>query len=211
MCLCAATPIWPAELDGNALIRRLARPAPASISFTEIRFSSLLDQPLVVSGELGYLGPERLDRVVTDPYREKTTIRGESVRVEREGESPRTFALKRAPELRGLLTAFSALLAGDPSAVARNFSVTAEGEGSVWQLTLTPTDARARKRLRELTMNGQGDEPLCFTVTSADGSQSIMLLSGQAREGLKAAISPERSAERFEEQLALRCKPRALQ
>ena len=202
MCLCAATPIWPAELDASALIRSLARPAPASISFTEIRTSSLLDQPLIVSGELSYLGPERLDRVVTRPYREKTTIRGESVRVEREGEMPRTFALKRAPELRGLLTAFSALLAGDPSDLARNFLVTAEGEDAGWKLTLTPTDARARKRLSNLTMIGHGDEPVCFTLTSADGAQSVMLLGERARDGAQTATSPE--------QLAVRCKLRTM-
>ena len=50
-----------------------------------------------MSGELGYSGPTSLDRRVLQPYREHTTIRGESVRVEREGEPARSFALSARP------------------------------------------------------------------------------------------------------------------
>ncbi len=83
-----------AALDADALVAKLARPAPASIAFTEVRLSPLLREPLVVSGELEFSGPTSLDRHVRQPYREDTAIRGESVRVEREGEPPRSFALE---------------------------------------------------------------------------------------------------------------------
>jgi hypothetical protein len=171
-----ATPTWCAELDAGALIRSLARPAPASIAFTEVRFSPLLERPLTVSGELTYSGPSHLQRLVTDPYRERTTIRGESVRVERDGESPRTFALKRAPELRGLLTGFSALLAGDSATIERNFEVEVSGDTDHWSMTLIPKEVAARKRLQQLQTFGHGNEPACFTTTSAEGARSVMLL-----------------------------------
>jgi hypothetical protein len=191
-----------ADLDATELISKLARPAPAKIAFKEIRFSSLLDQPSIVSGELGYLGPDSLDRSVTDPYRENTLIRGESVRVERDGEKTRTFALKRAPELRGLLTAFSAMLAGDVAAVEREFELTSNGEVDDWELIMAPRDARARKRLQQLKMNGHGDQPSCFSLTSADGTQSIMLLGERAAQPLDGITAPE--------QVIDRCKARAL-
>jgi hypothetical protein len=88
--------------DAAQLIAGLAREAPASIAFAEVRFSSLLREPLIVSGNLAYGGPGNLERQVTHPYRETTTVRGESARIEREGEDPRTLALKNAPELNGL-------------------------------------------------------------------------------------------------------------
>lgn len=188
-CLSAALPIQAAELDAAELIRALARPAPAAVNFKEVRFSALLDQPAIVSGELRYSGPTSLDRIVTEPYRETTTIRGESVRVEREGERPRTFALKRAPELRGLLTAFSGLLAGDPQIVERNFEVEADGDANAWRLSLTPKDARARQRLSELTMSGGGDEPRCFAMATAEGAQSIMLFGEHAAQPLDTPIT----------------------
>ncbi len=76
------------------------------MAFTEARYSKLLRQPLVVSGELTYLGAASLDRRVTSPYGETTTIRGNTVRIEREGQAARSFALERVPQLEGFLTAF---------------------------------------------------------------------------------------------------------
>lgn len=189
-------PTLASELEPQELIRALARPAPASVAFKEVRFSALLDEPLIVAGELRYSGAASLDRIVLQPYRESTTIRGESVRVEREGERPRTFALKRAPELRGLLTAFSALLAGDPQAVERNFEIAAEGDTNAWRLALTPLDARARKRLSELTMSGSGSEPSCFEMGGTEGARSIMLFGERAEQPIDANVTLDELRER---------------
>jgi hypothetical protein len=198
--------------EADALIARLARPAPASIRFTEVRFSSLLREPLIVSGELGYSGPASLDRRVETPYHETTTIRGDSVRVEREGEAPRSFALKRAPELQGLLTGFSALLAGEPAVLHRNFNVTTTGSEEAWSLVLEPSDPRARRRLQQIRVEGSGDTPRCFSIQSppesktattktgpassnaaagARGAASIMLLGDTAATEMPKDVTPE--------------------
>lgn len=178
--LCATA----AALDADALIGRLAKPAPATIAFREVRFSPLVNEPLIVAGELGYTGPTSLDRRVTQPYRETVSIRGESVRVEREGEPPRSFGLNRAPELRGLLSGFTALLAGDPAAIKRSFSVAASGDGEDWTLELTPTDARARRRMQQIVVNGRADLPQCFTMLTANGGASVLLLGAAANREL---------------------------
>jgi hypothetical protein len=186
----APRPAWsaaPNDSDTDALIARLAKPAPATISFTEVRFSKLLRAPLIVSGDLGYSGPDSLDRRVTTPYREHTAIRGESVKVEREGEKPRSFALKHAPELRGLLSGFSAMLSGDAASLRRTFTVAMTGGDDSWQLKLTPIDTKARRRLQQIEVAGQQGEPRCFSMTTADGASSVLLLGGAARE----PVAPE--------------------
>ena len=177
--LCSAS-----ERDVDALIAGLAKPAPATVEFTEVRFSRLVRQPLIVSGELGYSGPTSLDRRVTTPYREHTFIRGESVKVEREGEKPRSFALKHAPELRGLLTGFSAMLSGDATALKRAFRVEATDSGDTWTLKLSPTDAKAQRRLQSMEVTGTGTEPRCISLLSPDGTNSILLLGAAAKESL---------------------------
>jgi hypothetical protein len=171
----------PRERDTQALISRLARPAPATISFTEVRFSKLLRAPLIVSGDLGYSGPDSLDRRVTTPYREHTMIRGESVKVEREGEKPRSFALKHAPELRGLLSGFSAVLSGDAEALHRTFDVQLSGNDAAWRLELTPAQTNAR-RLQRIEITGREGEPRCFVMSTSDGATSVLLLGDAARE-----------------------------
>jgi len=178
--------LWPttlaAAIDPDALIARLARPAPASIAFKEVRVSPLLREPLVVAGQLEFSGPSSLDRHVREPYREDTSIRGESVRVEREGEQPRSFALKRAPELRGLLTGFSALLSGDVPALKRSFDVQARGSEESWTLLLVPLDTRARRRLQKIEITGHDSTPRCFSLLNADGGASVMILGDAVGE-----------------------------
>lgn len=173
----------------DALIARLARPAPATVSFIEVRFSKLLRAPLIVAGDLGYSGPDSLDRRVTTPYREHTAIRGESVKVEREGEQPRSFALKHAPELRGLLAGFTAMLSGDAAALRETFNVTLSGDEESWVLDLTPADARARRRLQRIEVTGRQSEPRCFSMSTADGSTSVLLLGDAARDPVAADVT----------------------
>jgi hypothetical protein len=183
---------WCADLDADSLIRRLARPAPASIAFKEVRYSSLLREPLIVSGELGYAGPTELERKVLAPYREITTISGDSVRVERDAEQPRTFALKRAPELRGLLAGFSALLAGDIPTLRRNFTVQLSGSENSWNLELTPVDTSAQRRVNRILVNGRADTPKCFSTLNRDGGASVMLLGPAANADVPKAATLDR-------------------
>jgi hypothetical protein len=166
--------------DARALIASLAREAPAGISFTEIRFSSLLREPFIVSGNLAYGGPGNLERQVTQPYRETTTVRGESARIEREGEAPRTLALKHAPELKGFLSAFGALLSGDAAALEKSFVVTASGDATLWQLELTPTDSRARRRVQSIVVNGREEQPHCIATLDVQGGGSVLMLGAVA-------------------------------
>lgn len=176
--ICLLTPrAWGDTLaDPERLIDRLARTAPASVGFVEARYSPLLREPIVVSGELAYLGPARLDRDVTKPYREHTAIRDESVSVEREGEPPRTFALRRAPELRGLLAGFAGVLAGDSAAVKRNFAVAAKGVDDAWTLELTPLEPGTQRRLDRIVVTGAAGEPRCLMVFGAREAATVMLL-----------------------------------
>src|SRR5436305_5164 len=83
----------------DALVARIARPAPASTAYTEVRFVHLLRSPLVLHGQLDYNGPGHLGKRVDAPYRETTTISDGAVQVQRDGRAARQFDLARAPEL----------------------------------------------------------------------------------------------------------------
>jgi hypothetical protein len=175
--------------DGDALIARLARTAPANIAFVEVRFSTLLVEPLVVGGTLVYEGEGSLTRRVETPYREESAIRGETVRVERDGEEPRTFALRRAPELRGLLTGMIGLLAGDASFIGEHFAVTTTGDDQRWRLALVPIDHRLEQRLSEILVAGAAAEPHCFVMRDSQGGASVMLLGVAAARPLPAPLA----------------------
>jgi len=186
LALCTAT-IARAAPEPAALIARLTRNPPASIAFAEVRFSSLLEEPLVVSGTLEYEGAGALRRQVESPYRESTVISGETVRVERDGET-RTFALRRAPELRGFLTGMLGLLTGDSSLIDKHFSVMSSGDAERWRLDLEPSDNRLRQRLSTIVVEGRADEPRCFVIVDTEGGTSVMMLGPLAESPLTSPI-----------------------
>jgi len=179
--------------DVEALLARLARPAPDAIGFAEVRFSPLVEQPLLVSGRLEYAGPGRLSRIVSSPYEERTDIVGDEVRVSREGERDRRFSLRRAPELRGLLTSFGAILAGDADALEENFSLSladSELPGRAWVLSLQPKAERLRDRLGSIRVHGSADRVACIAMGLRPEESSVILL-GEKAEDLPQPLTPE--------------------
>ena len=131
----AATTLHAADPDVDALLARLARPAPDWTGFVEVRYSSLLEKPIVVSGRLEHRENGPLVRHVESPYEEVTELQGENVSVERAGSKPRRFRLHRAPELRGMLASFGAILKGDRQMLDQYFVVTAQGSDARWEIT----------------------------------------------------------------------------
>ena len=162
--------------DAAGLLDRIARPAPATTRFVEVRFSNLLTTPLIVSGELEHQSETSLGKRIDSPYHEQMNVSGDEVSIVREGEPLRHFSLKRTPELRGMLAAFGSLLAGDHAAVEHHFRITGAEDGDSWQLVLTPRDAAVAERLPEVIVTGQAKIPRCLTVTEAGGNASVMLL-----------------------------------
>ena len=179
----------PDGVDAAAVVASLQRAAPARTAYTEVRFSGLLERPLILRGELEYLGPGKLAKRVDTPYREQVRVADGEASVQR-GERPvRTFPLGQAPELEGFLRGFAALLGGDADALARDFTLTATGSPSRWQLVLVPRDERLARRIGEIAVFGEGTTPLCFRTREGDGDVGVLLVERLATAKLPAAPS----------------------
>ncbi len=176
------------DLDTSLLLERLVRPASDSTSFVEIRYSSMLTEPIVASGELEYRKDGALVRRISSPYAETAVVTTETVVFERKGSKPRQFSLDRAPELRGMLTSFGALLQGDREMLERHFSVTTTGNDAGWQIELTPKDRKLKTRIALIRVDGVNGSPRCFTMVEPDGDASLMALGIQNRTALPAAL-----------------------
>ncbi len=163
---------------------------PARTRYTELRFSGLLDRPLVLHGELEYTGPGRLGKRVDAPYHETVTIADGTATVQRGDRAKRTFALGQAPELEGFLRGFSALLGGDSATLARDFVFSASGTPARWQLSLKPRDRRLERRISEIEVDGSGDMPRCFRTREADGDLAVLLVDTLADADLPPRPSP---------------------
>jgi hypothetical protein len=169
----AAEPVSSIE----SLLTALARAPPQAIAFTELRSSALLEGELIVSGTLEYSAPGKLSRIVMQPFEERTDIDGDEVRITHADRPERRFSLRRAPELRGLLTSFSAILGGDHAALEREFELSLATAEAGWQLTLIPRSKRARASIGSIRVRGAGDTPACIAI-DGNGGQSTALLLG---------------------------------
>lgn len=150
---------------------------------------ALLTEPLVVSGELEHRSDGALIRRVLQPYRETTTVQANDVLIERDGSKPRRFSLDRAPELRGMLTSFGAILKGDRETLDQHFDVAVHGLDEHWRIELSPHDARLRKRLSGIRIDGIGDRPVCMTMEEPDGDATIMALGVPSRDALPSPLA----------------------
>jgi hypothetical protein len=172
----------------DSLLTALAREPPQSIVFTEFRSSALLEGELIVSGTLEYAAPGKLSRIVTQPYEERTDIDGDEVRITRAERPDRRFSLRRAPELRGLLTSFSAILGGGRAALEREFELSLATAEAGWQLTLIPRSKRARTSIGSIRVRGADDTPACIAIGGKGGESTALLLG--------AAAGPDAAAQR---------------
>ena len=176
----SATTAPPASAQLDALLAKLARPTPAETPFVELRGSALLKQPQRLQGRLQQPDADTLVREVLTPFHERTTIRAERVLVERydNGNSKphtRTFSLRRAPELGGLLSSFTALLRGDRGLLEKNYVVQMDA-GASWRLQLTPRDPRLLKHVSGITLRGRGNALECMQLNQPDGQRTLTLL-----------------------------------
>lgn len=74
------------------------------------------------------------------------------------------------------------MLSGDAAALRKTFDVALSGNDDSWQLKLTPIDTKARRRLQQIEVAGHQSEPSCFSMTTADGASSVLLLGNATRE-----------------------------
>lgn len=137
----------------------------------------VLDRPLVISGELAWLGGDKLQRRVDQPKPETFTIADGEVTQQRAGKKPRHFSLARAPQLQVLLDSFVALLSGDASRLQQAFDIRHSGDpAGHWTLSLTPRDAQVAKTIAGITIDGYAKESRCMQMQEADGDLAIDLL-----------------------------------
>ncbi|HWU76504.1 MAG TPA: LolA-related protein [Rhodanobacter sp.] len=178
--------------SAQALIAALGQPAPAHTAFAEARFLKLLDRPLVVSGQLSWLGGDQLQRRVELPRQETATIADGEVTQQREGRRPRHFSLRHAPQLQVLLDSFVALLSGDAARLQQAFEIRQSGVAdAAWTLTLVPRDSSVARTVASISINGYGHQSRCMQMQEADGDLAIDLLGPMAA---KMPSQPTRAA-----------------
>jgi hypothetical protein len=164
-----------ADGDLDQLMALLAKREHGHVQFIEQQFLSVLDHPLESSGELRYDAPDRLEKRTLAPRQETLLLTGGVLSVDR-GKSHRVVDLQAYPQAQPFIESIRATLAGDRAALEKLFTLEFSGGLAKWTLTLVPKDAKAKRSVAQVRIDGAQDQLLRVEIRQADGDRSLMTL-----------------------------------
>ena len=165
-----------APWDIERLMQSLARVSVGRADFVETRTIAMLDKPVVSSGQLFYVAPDKLEKRTLKPRPESMIIEGNTLVIER-GRQNITMQVDSAPELAGFVNSIRGTLAGDRRALERSFALALEGPPQRWLLTLKPLDQRMAAAVASIRIAGVQDDVRSVEILQADGDRSVMAIS----------------------------------
>lgn len=158
-----------------AVMARLAAVREVRASFVEDKDLPELDRPLTSRGLLSWRAPDRLEKRTLEPAPELFLVEGDTLTLERPERGIReTLSLDTAPEIRPLVEALRATLAGDLATLRRYHEVTFSGTPQRWRLLLVPLSVRARAAVQRIVL--EGEEGFMGTVETqgSDGRSRLV-------------------------------------
>ena len=140
-------------------------------AFTEERAIPELDLPLPSTGTLLWRAPDRLEKRTTSPIDERLLVEGNRLTYERADRGiRREFGLDDQPEMRALVEAVRATLAGDLPGLSRHYEVAFDGDpAGEWRLALTPRSTRVRAAVQRIDLSGRGAQILAVDTEGGGG------------------------------------------
>lgn len=167
----------------DALVALLKEQREPSMGFEEATYSSLLTEPMKVRGLLRFTPPATMEKVITEPFRERYVIEGDRVLFESERKGiKRTISLEDYPPLRTFVDAFRASFTGDAARLQKVYDVTLEGTRRRWTLLLRPREAAGQSMVDYILFTGSEGRVATIAIRSPDGDRSVMtVLRGPTR------------------------------
>lgn len=167
--LASGDPVWSA----HDLMTALRRTKATVANFVETKHSSYLDREVVLRGWLSYTPPDRLEKHIVEPYRERIVIDGDDLEIESlDRDTRRRLSLDAHPQIRMVIESFRAALAGELSVLDRYYDVRLFGSSARWELRLLPTDREVKKVIRQVTVSGSNGEIHLIETVEVDGDGS---------------------------------------
>lgn len=143
--------VWSLELE--AVLNSVAVTPPSRVDFREERHNPMLQDPMMLTGYLEYLGAGVLHKIIQTPFEEAVLVNHDQVTIERDGEV-RRLALGRSRSLKTILGAIEAILSGDSKKLESIFDYELSGTSDDWSVRLTPISRRIAKQLSSLQIKG---------------------------------------------------------
>jgi len=162
-----------AAWDVASLMATLAHHPAGKVRFTETKTLSVLDAPVVSTGELIYAPPDRLEKNTLKPKPESMMVERDTLVLERDGRQ-RKLNLQQYPEVLPIIEAVRGTLVGNRSLLEQYYALEVDGDPQDWRLTLKPQDKRVQRWIKQITVIGKAGEITRIDTEQADGDKSVL-------------------------------------
>lgn len=118
-----------------------------------------------------------MERLTLRPKREKMTIKGKFLSIERnEKDPPVMVLLSDYPLLEATMTAMRSILAGNHETLETYFEAVLMGRESDWTMRLTPRAEEIRDLLADILIRGEFGRIMSIEILEISGDRSIISL-----------------------------------
>lgn len=165
----------PETWDLPQLMARMAEVSNTRDRFTETKSLAVLTEPLILSGNLFYKRPDRVEKHVLSPYEEHLIVEGDNLTlIDQDGK--KRIALHKYPVIRAFVESIRGALAGDMSTLTRFYQVVLTGDRRRWTLTLKPLDQQLADYVRFIRLSGTDNRVTQIDMQEAGGDSSVMTI-----------------------------------
>ena len=164
-----------AAFDVGQLMGELAKIQGGKAKFVEKKYISLLDKPVISTGELSFSAPDRLEKRTLTPRQETLLLDKEMLSIEREKQKL-TINLGNQPEALAFIDSIRGTLTGNRAALEKNYLLHLAGTPDKWVLTLLPSEQKIAALVLRIVVSGSKSQIRSIEYLQADGDRSVLTI-----------------------------------
>ena len=171
----AASACAQAAFTLDQLMAELAQHKGGRARFVEKRYLSVLDKPVVASGEMTYTPPDRLEKRTLLPKPETLVLDRDNLTMERD-KRKLSINLNSRPEAQAFVESIRSTLSGNRASLERSYSLQLKGSSSQWVMTLVPVEPAIQLLLQRITVSGTRGQVRTIEYLQPDGDRTELAI-----------------------------------
>jgi outer membrane lipoprotein-sorting protein len=164
-----------AAFDVGQLMNELAKHKGGKAKFVEKKTISLLDKPVVSTGEMSYIAPAYLEKRTLTPKPEILILDKDMLSIERDKQKL-SINLSNQPEALAFIDSIRGTLTGNRAALEKNYGLYLSGNADKWVLTLLPSEPKIAALVLRIIVSGSKNQIRSIEYLQADGDRSLMTI-----------------------------------
>lgn len=158
----------------DQLMPLLASQKTLQAEFTEEKFDSYLELPLLLKGQVSFKAPHYLEKIIHTPVPQSFILDGDLITIKDKHNKAKQYALDRHPEIRAFAESFRSTLAGDLESLGLYYNVRLSGQLEEWVMQLIPANRKISRAIKEIIINGTQHQLSSVITRQHNGDYSVM-------------------------------------